>query len=366
MAYIRHNNEYKFLCEYRAGDKDRARYRNKDIKSGDKEKDKVKDEDKDSNAEAGMTIQEMRERKIELGYTNEKLAEMTKIPYSTIQKIFAGKTTAPRRSTILALEKILLQEEPGRLAHREPVSPAAIVPSGVSGVSGESGESVESGASRVSGTAESAKPGTVYTACTGLPDGMVMESAPTYGTAKGAHKYTIYDYFSFPDERQRCEVIDGVIYDMTSPTLHHQWVLTQLGHEFSNFIDEHNGDCRAFVAPLDVTPDPADIYTIVQPDVMIICDRSLLEGKYCEGAPDLVVEILSPSTRRKDLTIKTAKYAAAGVREYWIVDIDAERVLVYDFEHGDRIGIYGFDTDVPVGIWDGKCKVNFRRIMDRL
>ena len=161
-------------------------------------------------------------------------------------------------------------------------------------------------------------------------------------------------------------MIDGVIYDMTSPTLHHQWVLTQLGHEFSNFIDEHNGDCRAFVAPLDVTPDPADIYTIVQPDVMIICDRSLLEGKYCEGAPDLVVEILSPSTRRKDLTIKTAKYAAAGVREYWIVDIDAERVLVYDFAHGDRIGIYGFDTDVPVGIWDGQCKVNFRRIMDRL
>ncbi len=87
-------------------------------KSGDKEKDKVKDEDKDSNAEAGMTIQEMRERKIELGYTNEKLAELTKIPYSTIQKIFAGKTTAPRRSTILALEKVLQQEEPGRRISR--------------------------------------------------------------------------------------------------------------------------------------------------------------------------------------------------------------------------------------------------------
>ena len=313
-----------------------------------------------------MTIQEMRERKIELGYTNEKLAELTKIPYSTIQKIFAGKTTAPRRSTILALEKILQQEEPGRPAHREAVSLAAIVPSGASGVSGASGASGVSGESRGSGTAESAKTGTACTACTGLPDGMVMESAPTYGTAKAGHKYTIYDYFSFPDDRQRCEVIDGVIYDMTSPTLHHQWVLTQLGREFSNFIDEHNGDWRAFVAPLDVTPDPADIYTIVQPDVMIICDRSLLGGKYCEGAPDLVVEILSPSTRRKDLTIKTAKYAAAGVREYWIVDIDAERVLVYDFEHGDRVGIYGFDTDVPVGIWDGQCKVNFRRIMNRL
>lgn len=295
-----------------------------------------------------MTIREMRERKIELGYTNEKLAELTKVPYSTIQKIFAGKTSAPRHSTILALEKALQMEEAGRQAGKEPDTQAAAVSSGVAGAAG------------------SAEHGTYYTAGTGLPDGMVKEPAPAYGSAKEPHKYTIYDYFSFPDDRQRCEVIDGVIYDMTSPTIHHQWVLTQLGHEFSAFIDEHNGDCRAFVAPLDVTPDPADIYTIVQPDVMIICDRSLLEGKYCEGAPDLVVEILSPSTRRKDLTIKPSKYASAGVREYWIVDIDAEKVLVYDFAHGDSIGIYGFDKEVPVGIWDGQCKVNFRRMMDRL
>lgn len=280
-----------------------------------------------------MTIQEMRDRKIELGYTNEKLAEITKVPYSTIQKIFSGKTSAPRRATIQALERVLQRTE----------------------------ESLQK-AGEAAGRAD----GLVYGAFAGLPDGMVMESAPSYGTAKEPHKYTIYDYFSFPDDRPRCEVIDGVIYDMSSPTLHHQWVLTQLGREFSNFIDANHGDCRAFVAPLDVTPDPADIYTIVQPDVMIICDRSLLEGTYCEGAPDLVVEILSPSTRRKDMTIKLAKYAAAGVREYWIVDIRAERVIVYDFAHDDAVGIYGFDTDVPVGIWDGRCKVNFRKMMDRL
>lgn len=332
----------------------RQRQRQRQIQIKKKDKDEDSDEEKDKEEETGMTIQEMRKRKIELGYTNEKLAELTKIPYSTIQKIFAGKTSAPRRSTILALEKVLKQEETGPLVRREPDSRMSAMSAGATEAAG------------VKGLSGSKERGTSYTACTGLPDGMVMESAPTYGTAKAAHKYTIYDYFAFPDDRQRCEVIDGVIYDMTSPTLHHQWVLTQLGHEFSNYIDEHNGGCRAFVAPLDVTPDPADIYTIVQPDVMIICDRSLLEGKYCEGAPDLVVEILSPSTRRKDLTIKTAKYAAAGVREYWIVDIDAERVLVYDFAHDDRIGIYGFDTDVPVGIWDGQCKVNFRRIMNRL
>ena len=298
-----------------------------------------------------MTIQEMRERKIELGYTNEKLAEITRIPYSTIQKIFSGKTSAPRRATIVALEKAL-QREPGHLPG-----------------TGEAGEAVGKTDGMVYGASTSSTSSTSSTASaasTGLPDGMAMESAPTYGTAKDPHKYTIYDYFSFPDDRPRCEVIDGVIYDMSSPTLHHQWVLTQLGREFSNFIEENNGDCRAFVAPLDVTPDPADIYTIVQPDVMIICDRSLLEGTYCEGAPDLVVEILSPSTRRKDMTIKLAKYAAAGVREYWIVDIKAERVIVYDFAHDDNVGIYGFDTDVPVGIWDGRSKVNFRKIMDRL
>ena len=328
-----------------------------------------------------MTIQEMREKKIELGYTNEKLSELTKVPYSTIQKIFAGKTIAPRRSTILALEKALqfektfqktLQEEENAGQARIEPDPAAEAVS-TTAVSVEAGSTaaVPAGAGLTTaaapaGAGGSVKPGTAYSAHRGLPDGMVMEQAPAYGTAKEVRKYTIYDYFHFPDDRPRCELIDGIIYDMTSPTLHHQWVLTQLGREFSNYIDEHNGDCRAFVAPLDVTPDPADIYTIVQPDVMIICDRSLLEGKYCEGAPDLVVEILSPSTRRKDLTIKTAKYASAGVREYWIVDIDAERVLVYDFAHGDRIGIYGFDTEVPVGIWDGQCKVNFRRIMDRL
>ena len=322
-----------------------------------------------------MTIQEMREKKIELGYTNEKLSELTKVPYSTIQKIFAGKTIAPRRSTILALEKALQvektfqktlqKEENAGQARIEPDPEAPTVSTATVSSAAVQAETAST-AAVPTGAGGSAKPGTVYSAHRGLPDGMVREQASAYGTAEAVHKYTIYDYFHFPDDRQRCEVIDGIIYDMTSPTLHHQWVLTQLGREFSNYIDEHNGDCRAFVAPLDVTPDPADIYTIVQPDVMIICDRSLLEGKYCEGAPDLVVEILSPSTRRKDLTIKTAKYASAGVREYWIVDIDAERVLVYDFGHGDRIGIYGFDTEVPVGIWDGQCKVNFRRIMDRL
>ena len=197
-------------------------------------------------------------------------------------------------------------------------------------------------------------------------DALAEEPAAKYGADQVPRKYTIYDYFHFPEDSERCELIDGVIYEMASPTLYHQWVLTQLGHLFSNFIDEHDGSCRAFVAPLDVTPDPADIYTIVQPDVMIICDRSLLDGKYCDGAPDLVVEILSPSTRRKDMTIKLHKYAAAGVREYWIVDIAKERVIVYDFDHDDDISIYGFDNEVPVGIWGGACRINFRKMMNRL
>jgi Uma2 family endonuclease len=99
---------------------------------------------------------------------------------------------------------------------------------------------------------------------------------------------------------------------------------------------------------------------------MIICDPSKIGKGYCEGAPDLGVEILSPGTRRRDLITKHAKYAEAGVREYWIVDIEAQTVVVYDFEHEGLPKICGFDTPVPVGIWKGECLIDFSSILARL
>jgi Uma2 family endonuclease len=84
------------------------------------------------------------------------------------------------------------------------------------------------------------------------------------------------------------------------------------------------------------------------------------------GAPDFIVEVLSPSTKKKDLTIKLNKYTEAGVKEYWLVDPDAKRVMVYRFEEDVVLNIYGFDSKVPVGIFDGKCEINFAELYEQI
>ncbi len=179
---------------------------------------------------------------------------------------------------------------------------------------------------------------------------------------KAPGEYTIEDYYRFPQER-RVELIDGVIYDMASPTHIHQLIGGQIFKAFSNYTDRKKGDCIVAYAPLDVQLDRDD-KTMVQPDVMIVCDRDKFRKGLVYGAPDLLVEILSRSTKKKDMTIKLAKYAEAGVREYWIVDPERKKVIVYDFEDDMNVSIYGFESEVPVGIFQGECKVDFREIYD--
>ena len=118
-----------------------------------------------------------------------------------------------------------------------------------------------------------------------------------------------------------------------------------------------------FIAPVDVQLDQDD-RTVVQPDVLIVCDRSLYRNGRIFGAPDLLVEILSPATRRKDLQLKLYKYANAGVREYWIIDPGLRRVIVYDFQHEDLIRLYTFRDQIPVGISEGNCVIDFAGIDD--
>ena len=117
------------------------------------------------------------------------------------------------------------------------------------------------------------------------------------------------------------------------------------------------------IAPLDVQLDRDD-RTMVQPDVLVVCDRSKVVRRCVYGAPDFVVEILSPSTWEKDMYVKLGKYESAGVREYWIVDPKKKRVLVYDFEHTDFPALYTFTDQIPVGIFAGECRVDFASIYE--
>lgn len=124
---------------------------------------------------------------------------------------------------------------------------------------------------------------------------------------------------------------------------------------------EQDGSCRPFIAPVDVQLDCGD-RTMVQPDVGIVCDPDKIKRFGIYGAPDFLVEVISPSTKKRDFTLKLFKYMEAGVREYWILDFTHRRILVYYFESDVYPVIYGFDQSVPVNIYNGDLKIDFSNI----
>lgn len=249
-----------------------------------------------------MTIAEMRKRKRELGYTYEKIAELSGVPLGTVQKVFTGVTSAPRYDTLQALEGVFRKQ-----ADR-------------------------------------------------------AEEAVAAYRVKRQGEYTLDDYYALPDER-RVELIDGVIYDMASPTPVHQMLCTGIWNPLHAYIRKEKGNCIPMIAPLDVQLD-CDNKTMLQPDVLVVCDRSKIIRRCVCGAPDFVVEILSPATRKKDMFVKLNKYMNAGVREYWIIDPEQKKILSYDLEHLNYPVIYGFDAKVPVGIFGGECTVDFAAIYE--
>ena len=295
-----------------------------------------------------MTIDEMKARKKELMYTCAVIAEKSGLPLSTVQKVFSGATTKPHFKTMEALEMVLKKPS---YYYEEDVTTGEWV------VNEEAAEYYP-----MSGTMPPS-------------DAVGMWShikTSERWTRQG--KYTTDDYLALPDDI-RVELIDGVIYDMGAPKGGHQMVLGDLYMAFRNCIDEHDSPCYAIFAPFDVRLDK-DNKTMVQPDLMVICpedyedtDNEYFEedrGKRLNGAPRFVAEILSPSTRSKDCTVKLLKYMNAGVKEYWIVDIDNEKVMVYDFTKDVLPTQYSFDDSIPVGISEGKCGIDFGRINAKL
>ena len=140
-------------------------------------------------------------------------------------------------------------------------------------------------------------------------------------------EYTIYDIYSLP-EGERAELIDGMIYNMAPPNRIHQEIISQLTKVIGQYIDNNKGQCKIYPAPFAVFLNDDD-RNYVEPDISVICDKNKLDDKGCNGAPDWVIEVVSPSTKRVDYGIKLFKYRIAGVREYWIVDPIKEKVFVY-------------------------------------
>ncbi|RHS90156.1 Uma2 family endonuclease [Clostridium sp. AM42-4] len=161
--------------------------------------------------------------------------------------------------------------------------------------------------------------------------------------------YTAEDYWNL-SEGERAELIDGKFYNMAPPSLTHQTLSIELASTFRNYIKSKGGSCRALTAPFAVNLDAND-KNWVEPDVMVVCNRDKLTERSCIGAPDLIIEIVSPSSRKIDYIKKNALYLDAGVKEYWIVDPMRKSTLVYCYDEDATPIFYPFDTPIAVGIY---------------
>lgn len=167
--------------------------------------------------------------------------------------------------------------------------------------------------------------------------------------------YTIEDIYALPDG-QRAELIDGQLYDMAPPNRIHQKLVNRLSQTVTNYIDSKRGDCEVYPAPFAVFLNEDD-RNYVEPDISVICNKGRLNDKGCNGAPDWIIEIVSPSTERVDYGIKLFKYRSAGVREYWVVNPRTHTVNVYDFENEKGTRQYSFDDEAPVCIYNNDLAV---------
>lgn len=181
------------------------------------------------------------------------------------------------------------------------------------------------------------------------------------------------DSFAFSDfltweTDERMEIIHGEVFMMAAPGTSHQLISGEIFRQLANFLDGKN--CRAIAAPFAVRlfekdgDAPKDVDTVVEPDISVICDRNKLDKHGCKGAPDLIAEVLSPSTQRHDQLVKLNLYQRAGVREYWIVDPENKtvRVMVQDANgHLWPHEIYKQEDIAKVGVLDG-CFIELSKV----
>ena len=252
-----------------------------------------------------MKIEDMRFIKEEMGLSYEMIAQGSGVSLGTVKKIFGGYVKTPRYDTMAALEAFF---SVGAIEMRE-------------------------------------------------------AAFEYYAGQKKQGEYTIEDVEKIP-EKVRVELIDGKLYYLAAPTPIHQVIAGEIFVRLKSHIDKKGGDCMAGMAATDFKLDPDSNKTMVQPDVFVICDPQVLGLKRMTGAPDLVVEILSPSNSESKMNEKMLKYRDAGVPEYWAVNYDNKSITVILFEDAEgnaQIHFYTFSDKVPVSIFED-CFIDFAEI----
>jgi Uma2 family endonuclease len=254
-----------------------------------------------------MTLEEMKLRKRQKGYSYAMIAELSGVPVGTVQKVFSGETKNPRYDTLQAIADVLNDDKP-----------------------------------------------------------LVLNDSGAYayrdggGCGRKQGEYTLEDYYNLPED-VRAELIDGEIIIMEAPNTFHQEIIGEVYFQIQKYIKDNKGTCHVYTSPIDVQLD-CDNRTMVEPDVIIVCDDDKRKKRNIYGAPDFVLEVISPSTSRRDYFKKLSKYENAGVREYWIIDPYKKQVIVFFFEENIYARIYDLSEPIPVNIYDGKLLIETEEI----
>lgn len=252
-----------------------------------------------------MDIHDIKNRKKQLGLTNKQLADYSGVSLGTVNKILSGATKSPQIDTLDALDRVLQRKEFRYHTESEPVL-------------------------------------------------CIREESIAYDTMKKDGEYTLEDYYALPEE-VRAELIDGYLIHMDAPTIVHQEIIGELCYYMRDYVKKNEGECRVILSPIDVCLNK-DNKTMLQPDLVVICDKELTDGRRINGAPDFVAEVVSPSSRKRDYMIKLNKYWKAGVREYWIIDPEKKDISTYWLQGSDtefEVMHYDFEDKVPMRIWAG-------------
>ena len=180
-------------------------------------------------------------------------------------------------------------------------------------------------------------------------------------------RFTFADCLTW-DENEHIEIIHGEAFMMATPSRFHQEICFEIGRQLGNYLE--GKQCKVYPAPFGVRlfeqdgDSPENVDTVVEPDISVVCDRSKLDEHGCKGAPDLIVEVLSPSTQRHDQLVKLNLYQRAGVREYWIVDPENRTVRVMVQAGGGILQVhevYGKDDVAKVNVLDG-CFIELSKV----
>lgn len=285
-----------------------------------------------------MTLFEMKKLRKLKNMSYEEIARKSGVSISSVQKIFGSDYSNPRNAT---LEKLSKAFNPEDLYYLD-----------------ESNPDGNNSSDRIS---EPHRGYNIY------GSGKRLSGGDSIYSQEG---YTDDDYMSMElPEGKRIEIIDGVIYDMASPSEKHQAIIGYIFNYLSNELRKRKRKCLPFVAPFDVRLDHSSgPTTVVQPDILVKCSKDNRvddEGNELPWIPRFIIEVLSPSTRSKDMFVKTKKYKESGVVEYWMIDDSAKQVIKYNFTN-DSIEIFGFDKKIPIDVFDGDIKIDMKDMQEYL